>query len=141
MFVTKFKLPNGLTAKVLRINDSNGRKEHWPKQVMCYANSHIAKINIKGGSVGLVFSGDCLYQYLEKGETKRLFLGSGAEAVEALLTKHFGPAVKFANCIVYSGKVYRSNNVARQALETAVLTGVQPTICVLVATSWEPVKP
>jgi len=137
----KFKLQNGLTVEVLRINDSNGRKERWPKQVTCYANSHVAKINVKGDSVGLVFSGECLYQYLEKGETKSLFLGPGAEAVKSLLTKHLGPAVRFANCIVYSGKAYESNNVARQALETAVLTGVQPTICALVAASREPVKP
>lgn len=139
--MTKFKLPNGLIAEVLRIDDSNGRKERWPKHVLRYANSHVAKIDVKGTPIGLVFSGDCLYQYLEKDEAKRLFLGSGAKAVKSLLTKHLEPAVRFANCIVYSGKAYRSNSVARQALESAILTGVQPTICVLVATSWKQVKP
>jgi hypothetical protein len=137
----KFKLPNGLTAEVLHITTWNERKKRWPKQLKCHANSHVVKMNVKGDSVGLVFSGDCLYQYLKKGETKSLFLGSGAEAVKSVLTKRFEPAARFANCLVYSGKAYESNNVARQALETAVLTGVPPTIRMLMATSLEPAKP
>ena len=128
-----FKLPNGLAAQVLCINDRNGKIERWPQQVLRYANSYVVKINVQGYLIGLVFSENCLYQYKKCRKIRRMFLPPGINSVKALVTKHFKPAVRVSSLIVYSGVAYGRGGAARHALETAVLTGVPPSVCVLVA--------
>src|SRR5271157_5180419 len=124
MVMIKFKLPNGLTAQILRVNKRNGRKECWPQEVLCYADSYVVKVNVEDYSVGLVFSECCLYEYLEDEETRWRFLPPGEKAVKELMMKYFKPAAGFANCLVYSGVAYSAKDVVGRALKTAVLTGV-----------------
>jgi hypothetical protein len=132
--MTLFKLPNGLTAQILRINDYNGKRERWPPQVLCYANSYVVKVNVKGYAIGLVFSENCLYQYPEDMRIRQLFLPPGTKALKEFMLNYFKPAVKVSSPLIYSGVAYEQGSVTRQALETAILMGVPPSICVLVPT-------
>jgi hypothetical protein len=129
----KIRLPNGLDAEVLRINQKNGDAEGWPWTIRCYGNSHVVKVYVGGETIGLVLCGNCLYQNAGKiGTEKHVFLPEGAKAVGSLMKKHFGDVVKVASPLVYNRRSYERGTRQFEALKKAIRTGVPPAICMLV---------